>query len=127
MESLTVNLFVKDIQQSISFYKLLGFEVIMTVPDKGDLEWAMLVTGGVTIMLQSFASMGDELPDIDRSKSGGTLLLYIKLKQIRIFFERIKDKVAVVKGLEKTFYGATEFTIKDNDGYYLTFAEDELA
>jgi uncharacterized glyoxalase superfamily protein PhnB len=125
MESLTVNFFVRDINKSIAFYKHLGFEVTMTVPEQGDLVWAMLINGGVTIMLQTFASMGDELPDIDRTKSGGTLLLYIKLKNIRTFFEQIKDKTEVVKGLEKTFYGATEFTIKDIDGYHLTFAEDE--
>jgi hypothetical protein len=27
----------------------------------------------------------------------------------------------VIKGLEKTFYGATEFSIEDNNGYLLTF------
>jgi uncharacterized glyoxalase superfamily protein PhnB len=111
--------------KSIAFYNQLGFEVTMTVPEQGDLVWAMLINGGVTIMLQTFASMGDELPDIDRTKSGGTLLMYIKLKNIRTFFEQIKDKAEVVKGLEKTFYGATEFTVKDVDGYHLTFAEDE--
>jgi hypothetical protein len=37
----------------------------------------------------------------------------------------MKDKVKVVKELEITFYGATEFTILDNNGYLLTFAEDE--
>lgn len=125
MESLTVNLFVRDINKTIAFYNQLGFEVTMTVPEQGDLVWAMLINGGVTIMLQTFASMGNELPDIDRTKSGGSLLLYIKLKNIRTFFEQIKDKAEVVKGLEKTFYGATEFTIKDIDGYHLTFAEDE--
>ena len=125
MESLTVNLFVRDINKTIAFYKQLGFEITMTVPEQGDPVWAMLVNGGVTIMLQTIASMGNELPDIDRTKSGGSLLFYIKLKNIRTFFEQIKDKTEVVKGLEKTFYGATEFTIKDIDGYHLTFAEDE--
>jgi hypothetical protein len=33
--------------------------------------------------------------------------------------------VNVIKELEKTFYGATEFSIEDNNGYLLTFAEDE--
>jgi hypothetical protein len=31
----------------------------------------------------------------------------------------------IVKGIEKTFYGATEFSIQDINGYILTFAEDE--
>ena len=125
MESLTVNTFVRNINKSIDFYKQLGFEVIMSVPEKGDLVWAMLTNGGVSIMFQTFESLGNELPDIDRTRSGGTLLFYIKLKQISAFFDEIKDKAEVVKGLEKTFYGATEFTIKDIDGYHLTFAEDE--
>jgi uncharacterized glyoxalase superfamily protein PhnB len=47
------------------------------------------------------------------------------VKNIRAFFEKINDKVTVLHGLEKTFYGATEFSIKDNNNYMLTFAEDE--
>ncbi len=125
MESLTVNIFVKDINKTIDFYKQIGFEVAMTVPETGDLVWAMLTNGGVSMMFQTFDSMGEELHDTDRSKSGGALLFYIKLKHVGAFFDKIKDKAEVVKGLEKTFYGATEFTIKDTDGYHLTFAEDE--
>jgi len=125
MESLTVNTFVKDINKSIEFYKQLGFEVAMKVPEQGDIVWAMLTNGAVSMMFQTVESLGEELPDINRTKSGGSLLFYIKLKQIRDFFNQIKDKVEVVKGLDKTFYGATEFTIKDVDGYHLTFAEDE--
>ena len=75
-------------------------------------------------MFQTFKSLGNELPSISR-QSGGSLLFYIKTTEIRNFFEQIKDNVKVVKGLEKTFYGATEFSIEDNNGYLLTFAEDE--
>jgi uncharacterized glyoxalase superfamily protein PhnB len=125
MESLTVNIFVRNINKSIDFYKQLGFEMVMSVPEQGDLVWAMLTNGSVSIMFQTIESLGNELPDIDRTRSGGTLLFYIRLKQIRTFFDEIKDKIEIVKGLEKTFYGATEFTIKDVDGYHLTFAEDE--
>ena len=39
--------------------------------------------------------------------------------------KRIKNQVTVLQGLEKTFYGATEFSILDNNHYMLTFAEDE--
>ena len=124
MESLSPNIFVKDINATIAFYKILGFELTMTVPEKGDYVWAMMTCGGVSIMFQTFASLGDALPDVSRS-DGGSLLLYIKLKYIRAFFTSVKDKVAVLQGLEKTFYGATEFSIKDTNGYILTFAEDE--
>lgn len=125
MESLSPNIFVKDIAATISFYELLGFKVAMSVPEAGpDLLWAMMTNGAVTMMFQTFSSLADDLPEIHRV-DGGSLLLYINLKSIRAFFEEIKDKVTVLKGLETTFYGATEFSIKDNNGYVLTFAEHE--
>jgi len=124
MESLSPNIFVKDIKATIAFYKQLGFEVAMSVPEGGDeLVWAMVISGNVSIMFQTFDSLGDDLQEVKRA-DGGSLLFYIKLKNILNFFDLLKEKVTVVKGLEKTFYGATEFSILDNNGYLLTFAED---
>jgi uncharacterized glyoxalase superfamily protein PhnB len=84
----------------------------------------MMTNGKVTFMFQTFESLADELPGISRTK-GGALLLYNNLANIQSFFDQIKDKVTVLKGLEKTFYGATEFSILDNNNYVLTFAEHE--
>ncbi len=124
MDSISPNIFVKDIHKTIDFYKELGFNVVTTVPEQGDIFWAMMTCGNVTFMFQTFESLSTELPTISR-QNGGSLLLYIQTSDIRKFFDRIKDNVKVVKELEKTFYGATEFSIEDNNGYLLTFAEDE--
>ncbi len=124
MDSITPNIFVKDINETIKFYKLLGFKVAMTVPEQGDFVWVMMTCGNVNFMFQTFASLANEIPEISR-KDGGSLLLYIRIKEIRLFYEKIKDNVNVLKGLEKTFYGATEFSIRHINGYVLTFAEDE--
>jgi uncharacterized glyoxalase superfamily protein PhnB len=125
MESLSPNIFVTDMNATIAFYKMLGFDLAMSVPEEGpELVWAMMVKGNVSFMFQTFDSLANELPEISRT-DGASLLLYIKLKGIRAFFEDIKDKVTVLKGLEKTFYGATEFSILDINNYVLTFAEDE--
>ncbi len=125
MDSLSPNIFVENMNETLDFYRSIGFQLEMTVPETGnDFIWAMVMNGEVTFMFQTLASLGEELPDISR-KSGGSLLFYIKLKKIREFFELIKDKVTVLKPLETTFYGATEFSILDNNNYVLTFAEDE--
>ncbi|MBD1385108.1 VOC family protein [Mucilaginibacter rigui] len=125
MESLSPNIFVTDIKATVSFYRLLGFEITMSVPETGDdLVWVMMANGKVTVMFQTFESLANDLPQINRTY-GGSLLLYINLTNIQSFFEGIKDKVTVLKGLEKTFYGATEFSILDNNNYVLTFAEHE--
>ena len=126
MESLSPNLFVKDIRATLDFYKLLGFTLAMSVPgdNEDDLVWAMVTNGKVTIMFQSFKSIGDTLPQI-RRQEGGPLLFYIKVQRIREFFETIREKTTLVHGLQKTFYGATEFSILDINDFMLTFAEDE--
>jgi uncharacterized glyoxalase superfamily protein PhnB len=134
LDSLSPNLFVRDIRSTIEFYKILGFHLIMSVPGEGkgvgedegkdELVWAMVTSGKVSFMFQTFQSLGDTLPQV-RRQDGGSLLFYIKIQQIRAFFESIKDKVNVVHGLQKTFYGATEFSITDPNNYLLTFAEDE--
>ena len=125
METLSPNIFVSNMPETIAFYKMLGFNVTMSVPENGDdLVWAMMVNGSVTVMFQTYESLGESLPEIQR-KDGGSLLLYINLKNIREFFESIKDKVKVLTGLDVTFYGATEFSILDNNNYVLTFAEHE--
>ena len=124
MDSISPNIFVRDINETIKFYQLLGFEVIMSVPEQGDFVWAMMKSGNVNFMFQSFESLGEELPEISR-QDGGSLLLYIQTNEIKKFYERVKDKVKIIKGLEKTFYGATEFSIQDINGYVLTFAEEE--
>jgi len=125
MESLSPNIFVDSMDETINFYKSIGFQLVMTVPETGEnLIWAMMTNGNVTFMFQSFESLGEELPQISR-QNGASMLLYINIKKIREYFDLIKDKVTVLKGLDKTFYGATEFSILDNNNYVLTFAEDE--
>jgi len=124
MDSLTPNIFVRSITETINFYKELGFNIKMSMPETGEPDWVMMTNGNVTFMFQTWESLGHDLREISR-RDGGSLLLYINITGIRSFFERIKDKVTVLKGLEKTFYGATEFSIVDVNNYVLTFAEDE--
>lgn len=123
MESISPNIFTNDMKATVAFYRLLGFETTMTVPETGDeLVWAMMSNGAVTMMFQTFESLADDMPQISRN-NGGSLLLYLSVKDIKSFFEAIKNEVTVLKSLEKTFYGATEFSILDNNSYVLTFAE----
>ena len=76
MESITPNIFVKDINKTIDFYKQLGFNVVTTVPEQGDFVWAMISCGNAIFMFQTFESLGNDLPMISR-QNGGSLLFYI--------------------------------------------------
>lgn len=123
MKTIAPNIFVKNIEKTVAFYEQLGFKLIMKVPEEGELVWAMMNCGNVNFMFQSFDSLGEDIPAISR-QDGGSLLFYIQVEEIVKFHDKIKDKVDVIKGLEKTFYGATEFSIQDINGYVLTFAEE---
>jgi uncharacterized glyoxalase superfamily protein PhnB len=125
MENLTPNVFVHDIAKTIEFYKELGFTVSMNVPEQAPFVWVNMSCGKVNMMFQTWESLGEELPEISRDTGSGPGLYYINIKNIRSYFENIKTKATVLKGLEKTFYGATEFSIKDLNGIVLTFAERE--
>ena len=61
METVSPNIFVTDIKKTIDFYKQLGFNVVTTVPEQGDIVWAMMTCGNVTFMFQTFESLGHEL------------------------------------------------------------------
>ena len=125
MERVSPNIFVTDIHATVAFYTTLGFTINDSVVlPTGETVFVLMTWGTVIFMFQTFASIEGKLPAVSRI-DGGSLLLYINIKGIRTFYDRIKDQVTIINGLEKTFYGATEFSICDNNNYILTFAEDE--
>lgn len=122
MESIAPNLFVYDMSATVAFYETLGFQIAAKNPPTDNPDFVLMTYGNITFMFQTFDSLGDELPIIRREK-GSSLLLYIQLENIQVFYKAIKGKVPVYRELEETFYGATEFSIVDNNNYLITFAE----
>jgi uncharacterized glyoxalase superfamily protein PhnB len=125
MKSLSPNIFVNDIKATIAFYTKLGFTVAdeVTTPE-GEKVFAMMKNGSVIFMFQTLASIEGIHPMVSRT-NGGSLLLYISVDNICQYYDQVKDHVTLLTPLEKTFYGATEFSLCDNNNYLLTFAEHE--
>ena len=125
MDTVSPNIFVNDLQATIEYYQKLDFQVVTSVPDEsGKMIFVLMMNGTTTFMFQTFKSIENQLHSISRN-NGGSLLLYIKMKGIRSFFEQVKERVNILTGLEKTFYGATEFSVLDPNDFMLTFAEHE--
>lgn len=125
MKSISPTIFVNDLQATITFYTKLGFVITdeVTTPE-GEKVFALMTNGSVSFMFQLFTSIEGKHPMVSRA-DGGSLLLYISVDNIRQYYASIKDHVTVLTGLEKTFYGATEFSLCDNNNYLLTFAEHD--
>ncbi|MEQ8478837.1 VOC family protein [Fulvivirga sp.] len=125
LEKLTPNLMVEDVQQTINYYHgVLAFETIDTVPENGeDLVWARMKKGDVEIMFQEEDSLKADIPEIRHEKIGGGTTLFIQMTGVQEYYDYLYSSADVVVQMKETFYGMREFTIRDINGYYLTFAE----
>lgn len=124
MKSLSPNLMVNNVNETVDFYvNVLGFSKIVTVPDSGKLDWAMVQNGSVTFMFQEIENIKSEYPQLKNFEQGGGLTFYINIINVQELFDNIKGKVKIAKEMHKTFYGATDFAIEDNNGYILTFSQ----
>ncbi len=125
-KALTPNLIVESVNTSLDFYQnILGFTKIVSVPDEGEFAFAIIKAGEISIMLQSKESYNSENPVFKNIAVGGTFVLYIDVESVDKLYTQIKDSVDMVVDMHTTFYGTSEFTIKDINGYIITFAEDK--
>jgi uncharacterized glyoxalase superfamily protein PhnB len=116
---------VEDVEEAAAFYQeYLGFQMVMSVPDKGKPDWALLRNGQVSLMCQSRRSLEGDIPMLRGKLLGGTVSFYCQMKGVDNLYDRLLGRVRILKTIEKTFYGATEFTMQDPYGYIFTFAED---
>ncbi|MBI3511450.1 MAG: VOC family protein [Bacteroidetes bacterium] len=127
LKALTINIMSENVDRAAGFYRdTFGFEILTTVPGQDETIFAMIKRDEVSIMIQSMKSFVEANPEYKDHKVGGTVLLYMDVTAIGKWYETAKkNNCDFVKHLNKTFYGTNEFTIRDTDGYRVSFAEDE--
>jgi catechol 2,3-dioxygenase-like lactoylglutathione lyase family enzyme len=126
LKKLTPNLVVSDVGRSLAFYRdVLGFTLEQTVSDAEPFVFAIVKSGDVQVFLNAPGPSLEEYPAHKGRPIGGTFTLFIDVEDIRGSYAHLKDRVEVVRPLEKRWYGVTEFAFTDPDGYIITFAEIE--
>ncbi len=128
---------IEDVNKTVDFYKdIFGFEFVMGVPtDKNEvlmklpedkaLIYALMKFGNIEVMFQAKESLSEDIPIFKDFKIGASLTLYFEVNDIGAIYEKLKDKVTVVKELHTTWYGMQEFYIKDCNGYILGFSQQK--
>jgi uncharacterized glyoxalase superfamily protein PhnB len=125
LHSLAPNVIVDNVNQAVDYYSNnLGFKLIVSVPETGQLNWAMIMRGGVTLMFQSLESIQEDLPTLNIKQKGSLGTFFIEMDGIDALYNDVKDKIKIASAMRTTFYGKREFTIEDLNGYFITFAED---
>ncbi len=124
LQKLTPNMMVENVNETVNFYRdVLGFNLVMNVPDSGSFDWALMKRGEVEMMFQARASLTEDLPLFKELPLGGALTFYIDMRGVDALYDQIRSQVTVVRDPQTIFYGTREFTIEDCNGFILTFAE----
>jgi uncharacterized glyoxalase superfamily protein PhnB len=133
-KKLTTNMMVEDVNRTVEFYRdVLGLEFVMGVPENSQeviiarpqdraLAFVIMKAGDVQMMFQAKPSLVEEIPAFDSLSIGGSLTFYIEVEDIEALHAKLRGKVTIVKGIQSKFYGKREFSIRDCNGYILTFA-----
>jgi hypothetical protein len=111
------------------FVDRLGFEVLAEVEHDGRIGFTMLKKDDVTVMVQSHASVLDDVGEdsarrINETISGrGAVMLFITVNDVEEIVPIVADADVLVP-LRKTFYGMHEITIREPGGHAVTFASE---
>src|SRR5258706_8432902 len=112
---------VADVGATALWYaEHLGFKVF-PFPKSEPYAFANLVRDNMKIMLQRIE--GYRKPDLYPSRAGGVWDAYIRMKGVKEFYESVRERVEIIRPLEKQVSADTEFEVKDLNGYVLVFSE----
>lgn len=124
-QSLVPNMGVKSVNETVKFYtEVLGFKQIISVPENGELIFAMINAGDVNLMFQQIDNLQEEYPELKNRNEKASFTFYIKLHDKNSLYEKIKNTDFLVKEMHMTLYGIEEFAFRDNNGFILTITED---
>lgn len=127
-QKLTPILMAKDVEATIAFYQsLLGFELVQTVPETPPFSWAQMKSGGVEVAFLEQADMQWDIPELRNSEAGGSLTFRVEMQGIDALYERVKkDDVEISLDIWEYSPGFREFRIRDCNGYFWTFIEEDI-
>lgn len=110
---------VPDVRATVEWYESIGFRVVAAYGNESDgFSFAIVSFGKGEVM---FSQDGEP-----SSKRRREVDLYVYTDDVDDVYERLKDRVDVVKGPHNTFYGAREVIIRDLNRFWITFGQDSV-
>ncbi|HEV7504462.1 MAG TPA: VOC family protein [Thermoanaerobaculia bacterium] len=106
---------VPDVSATADWYQSIGFKVIRTNEEDGEVNWALLSFGGSEVM---FSSGGQPSTSFRREVD-----LYVHVDDVDDLYRRLEGRVEVVESPHDTFYGMRELIIRDLNRFWMTFGQ----
>jgi hypothetical protein len=120
LDKLTPILIVEHLESALKPWLKLGYAVTTRVPDEGPPAFVILNGKRGELMLQTRASLVDDLPAVAKRKP--KQLLYADVASLTSAKKAFSDAEVLIPR-RKTFYGATEAWLELADGTILGLAE----
>ena len=121
---LVPELTVEDLAKSLTFYKLIGFEVLVSRNDFLYLEFE-----GIQWMLQTINNNGWQTATLEKPYGRG-INFQLECRNATTIRNKLATSYPLFRDLQDECYqtgkvlsGAREFLVQDPDGYLLRFAE----
>jgi uncharacterized glyoxalase superfamily protein PhnB len=116
-------LLVSEIEPALKFWEHLGFAKTVEVPEGNKIGFAILQSGPVELMYQTYTSAAS---DAGAAMAGdfrkGPTFLYVEVDNLDEVLAALKD-VPKTMEIRTTFYGAREFGVRDPGGHHVIFAQ----
>ena len=106
---------VPDVKATAGWYTSIGFQLRASNEEDGEMNWAALTYGDSEFML----NIGGKPSTAHRREVD----LYVRSLNVDQLYGQLKDRVEVVQVPYDAFYGMREFTIRDNNGFWITFGQ----
>jgi uncharacterized glyoxalase superfamily protein PhnB len=127
-ESVAPVMVVERVEPTRDFFRdRLGFSEAHALDHDGALAFVILVKDGVTVMVQSHASViedvgHDAARKVNETISGrGAVMLYLTVNDVELVVPAVADADVIVP-LRKTFYGMHEIMVREPGGHAVTLA-----
>jgi uncharacterized glyoxalase superfamily protein PhnB len=121
VNKLTPNLYTDDVESCVKFWvERMNFVKTVSVPDEGKLVFAALQAGNIELMYGTWESLEQDAA-VSASIQKGTSFLFIEVDDLDAVLKTM-DGVPLILPVHETFYGSTEFSVKDPAGHLITFA-----
>lgn len=113
---------VADVGATIRWYEEhLGFKG-EPFPANEPYVFAILFRDHAEIMLQRVKDY--EKPALYQRRDGGVWDCYLRMEGVKEFYESVRERVEIIRPLQRMPYPQWEFEVKDPNGYVLVFSEE---
>lgn len=112
---------VRDVDQSVQFYEtVLGFTLVVSEKEGEHMYWAKLANGNYEMSFKKKERVDREVEFMREVPIGGTCTMVLEVDNLVETYNEVQQQCEMLNHPHLTPCGASEFSLKDPDGYFIT-------